>query len=142
MYANGTVYIVNDILRHDSHGTPSIYVLNILEVAVRLLNIAKHLYEKTGYQGSLSGQVSIESCKGAKVLRARPVAGYIPFEDPNSALLDAYNWQLELDTLILEDKDKLGEFLVGLGRQMHWDLGVHEDVGSTLKEWVVKRIGA
>lgn len=119
----GLIYDVLDLLLADEKGRqiPLGYIGNRL---VRILRAAKSFYGHSGYQGVLRGAIKVTGVKGDTVL---PVSTQGSILDTRTqALLNEYEWLLELDTSILSDPKLLGDFFVEKMKEIYWSFGYND----------------
>jgi len=80
------------------------------------------LYAHFGYQGALEGFVSLKDMKDIHVNKLMP-SGWHFIDNNKKSLLSAYEWEIHIDTNILNDSGRLKEYFVELVREIYWSLG-------------------
>lgn len=138
VYDTGTISRQSDVLT--VRGEPlrrAIHISHILAIIIQAINIARHLYKKTSYQGTVVGNIVLTSCKDSYIYRVKN-GGFEPFDDQPRVLLDSYVWPIELDTYILSNIDELTNFVTQLALDIHWDMGESQIDEATVKDWIIK----
>ena len=137
-FGQGLIFNSQDVLRQNENG-PQIYIWSIASRLFALIQFAKNFYNEFGYQGVLNGFMSLEGVKDVTFLQILPSNwnSYIP---NTKGLLASYQWEIELDTRILNDSKLLKEYYLKIIRDLYWSLG-YENLQDDLMEAFFKENG-
>ncbi|MFZ2882525.1 MAG: hypothetical protein WA019_05625, partial [Candidatus Moraniibacteriota bacterium] len=108
-------------------------IVSLWRMAVRIFGVfqfAKKFYNKYGYSGVLIGRINLAGLDGAFARQLTP-AGRDFWEKDRECLLTECNWDIRIDTNILNNEEDLKKYFINLLREIYWDLGfenIMEDV--------------
>ena len=135
VFADGLIYSAHDVLRPTPDG-PATHIgwfageLYIVLVAMR------KILQKMGYQGSVTGNISIENIEGVFV---NPIIERMFRSENKRSIFKYQEWQLDLDTLILNDEERLLDFVTELVRDIHWSFGYKDVQQNITKKYLVEK---
>ncbi len=135
VFANGLVFNSHDILRHTPDGPATHLGWFAGELYVTLTAMRKIL-GKMGYQGSVTGAISIDNIEGVTI---NPIIERMWPGETRESIFKTLFWQLDLDTRILNDKEQLLDYVTELVRDIHWSFG-YKDLQKTItKKYLVDK---
>lgn len=122
IYFNGHTYMATDVLQtRDDQRTVSAYT--IADYLHKELEIAKHVFEKTGYNGQVSVHASLRGGMGATTT---PPQDHHWREAEGKLRLGEYTWTMDTDTATMSDMKSLATLNVNLLKRICWDIGLGE----------------
>jgi len=121
IYSNGLVFHSYDVLRLDNQGMKNIYLYDVFSSLIVFLKFLNNYYKQVKYQGSIVGSISLNNASDMMIRRIIPT-GWRVWEHKKS-LLPEYEWDLELDTRILNDKANLQIYFIEKIQEIYWSFG-------------------
>ncbi len=142
IYAGGLVYNSADI-RYLHEGFKAISIGSIAVHLFMTLKATGKFYQSVGYQGEVTGQLTLQNVEGVKVYCIVPYGWRRPLlfeERARTCLLPEYTWDLELGTSTLSDNKEFQSFYIEKIKEIHWGLD-YEVVSDELLEAFLKGEG-
>jgi hypothetical protein len=134
IYSNGLTYLLADIAKFPGSGRKYVEIVDMIVETFHLLKATANFYRLFGYQGAVTGEISLQHCEGVLIQKSSG--------DVTVALLDTYHLSFEWDTSVLLDDATFQEHFFGLVREWGWHLGFdwidNRLLGSIMraKEWL------
>lgn len=126
-YANGLIYHLHNVRLFRARGLeqlPTIYLAQVLSELFEFLETSRKLYTAFDYHGVLVGSIRLLNTQNLFVEKiVTNEALYSPDIEGHLAVLDQYEWPLNLDTHELNEPSRLLENVVNLMEKVSWDLG-------------------
>ena len=126
IYSYGLIFLTLDVLSPDDQQRSNIYLSSMASVLYASLTVANRFYNLSGYQGGVIGRVSLKGSRKAIVQPIVP-SRYTYFGDTKRSFLDAYDWEIDIDTALLENKLALQQYLIEKVKEFYWSLGYKPD---------------
>ncbi len=134
VFSNGLIFSAHDIKRQTQTGPAATHIGWFTGELFVVLKGSKNILERMGYQGSVIGQMTVTGLLGANV---NPIVrSMFPGENSSSAF-DNYSWDIETDTNILADEEKIREYVADITKDIHWSFDHKDIVPRITKEYLV-----
>jgi len=143
LYSKGLLYFAEDVLRQDIQYGKRIYIETIASNIYVFLKAASIFYKNCQYQGLLVGKVQLKKIGGAKMKRIVPNGWRSgPFWDTENEipLMDDYEWDLEVDTSLIDDSSALQTYFINFIKEIYWSFG-YDDLDEKLMKGFLKDNG-
>lgn len=122
IYSNGLIFHSVDVLRPDNQGYLNISISRIASILIIFLKAMKNFYYFTNYQGGISGFIELKDV--TDVLIKRIYSDRIDIWGENKkSLLSKYKWDLNLDTVILNNDLNIQEYIIDKIKEIYWSFG-------------------
>ena len=130
-FGQGLIFNRHDVLIvQDDKSLISLY--RIAHRIFLVLQFTKNFYNQFGYQGVVKGLIALENVKDIYFVQIMP-SGWNGYHDDTRGLLSKYDWEIDLDTRILNDPILLKEHYLKIIRDIYWSLG-YENLQENLME--------
>jgi hypothetical protein len=142
IYATGLIYDTEDVSRV-ADNRKNIYIETVASKLFVILFSASKFFQMFGYQGGLKGFLSLENIDGAIIFPIVPNGFHFDpfyFEDMQEPILSKYEWDLDLDTTLLNDPIIRQEYFIEKIREIYWSLG-YENVKQEVIEKFLEQYG-
>ena len=138
IYSYGLIFLTLDVLSLDQSEKNNIYLSSMASVLFASLTIANRFYSLCGYQGGITGKVSL---RGSRKSIVQPIVPnrYNYFGSTKRSFLDAYNWELDIDTALLENKVAFQQYFIEKIKEFYWSLGYKPDKEEVYKAFLKDR---
>ena len=111
IYGYGLVFNTADVVWHYEDG-PKMWLSHIARQLLITLIAAGKYYRLIGYQGQLVGQISLNGVEDVLINPILP-NGYVPhLSSTKKCLMDKYTWELDTETMVLNDAVQLRQFFI------------------------------
>jgi hypothetical protein len=102
------------------------------------LVVANRFYNLSGYQGGVVGKVSL---RGSRKSIVQPIVPnrYTYYGDTKRSFLDAYDWDIDLDTALLENGLARQQYFIEKVKEFYWSLGYKPDKEEVYKAFLKDR---
>ncbi|NMC58868.1 MAG: hypothetical protein GYA51_05710, partial [Candidatus Methanofastidiosa archaeon] len=118
LFGNGLIFNSRDILSNSIEYGKRIFLVEITYFLYFTLLGIRNFYEFIGYQGTVIGSLNINDVEDVMVIPIIP-RGWSDYGDRNSCLLSRYDWEIDLETSIINDDQMLKNFVVSFLNQMY-----------------------
>ncbi len=127
IFGQGLIYSAHNVTITEEEGSKFVPIAFIVGRVLTVLQFAKSLYNHFGYKGVLDGFISLEGMKGVHTRVIVP-SGYNHWKsDDRESFLPNYEWNILLDTNMLNSKERLKEWFFRFVKEIYWGFG-YEDV--------------
>ena len=109
LFGNGLIYHSVDVLEKNKDGKSNIWLSVIGCYIFVTLNAGSRYFKKIGYQGRLIGLINLCEVEDVTINPIVP-SGWNYYGDKHNCLLSNYKWDIESDTSIIGDPQKLKTF--------------------------------
>lgn len=138
IYSYGLIFLTLDVLSPDDQHRNNIYLSSMASVLYASLTVANRFYNLCGYQGGVVGKISLRGSRKAIVQPIVP-SRYTYFGDTKRSFLDAYDWEIDVDTALLENKFACQEYFIEKVKEFYWSLGYKPDKEEVYKAFLKDR---
>ena len=135
LYSNGLIFYSLDVQRPDGQGNPSILTGRVATIVMLFLKVLNNFYNLINYQGGICGFIQLKDALDVVLLRMKSNRIEIWGQD-HKGFLSEYKWDLELDTLILNDKFSLQEYFLEKIKEIYWSFGYKPEQENFYKEFL------
>lgn len=126
IYANGLLYDATDVTSFLETGKRVIYLDHVAIRLILFLKAASSFYVLFGYQGGLKGFLRMEKVEDTTILPIVPnnrrFGSYL-FENQQGIILSTHEWELDLDTALLNDPSNRKSLFIEKITEIYWSLG-------------------
>ena len=136
VYAGGLVYHSEDILFVENNSNKSLLISHIAENLFIFLKSAAKFYRIVGYQGGVEGYLKIEKVEGVRVEPIIPGGFRRHTSDRRTALRQAYKWEVQIDTSVLNDDKEFQFFFLEKIQEVNWSLGYASENEKVLEAFL------
>jgi len=130
-FGQGLVFNRHDILLVRD-GRPLVSLYRMAHRIFLVLQFTKNFYAQFGYQGVIKGYIALENVKDVYFVQIMP-SGWDGYHEDTQGLLSRYDWEINLDTRVLNDPILLKEHYLKIIRDIYWSLG-YEALQENLME--------
>ncbi len=118
LFGNGLIFNARNILQNDVDYGRKFFLSRIgYFLYVTFLGI-RNFYKIIGYQGTIIGSLNIDNVEDVVVEPIIPL-NYSYYGDRNTCLLSRYEWEIDLETSVINDDQMLNKFVIGFLDQLY-----------------------
>ncbi len=139
IFSQGMIYNNHDISRFTQDGRKVVFISFIAGKIYNIFQFARGFYNQFGYQGVLDGSIMLKNMKDVFVSQIKP-SRWIFHDNDKQSFLSNYNWKIQIDTNLLNNKERLIEWYYSLVGDIYWSLGFSEAKKEIINEFL-KEVG-
>lgn len=138
IYSYGLIFLTLDVLNPDDQRRSTVWLSSMASVLYASLTVANRFYNLCGYQGGVIGKVSLRGSRKSIVQPIVP-SRYNYWGDTKRSFLDAYDWEIDLDTALLENGLARQQYFIEKVKEFYWSLGYKPDNDDLYKAFLKDR---
>jgi len=140
LYSNGLIFRCADVMTQLNTGVKEIMMTTIGNFIYQTIIVLRKYNEILGYKDCLKGFIKISGLKDVFIYKLGLTKDSFYFLDSVKALLEEYTWNIDFDTSILDDENRILQLFIEKMNEINTSFNIQQQSQDLFSEFI-KREG-